>query len=74
MKPVVDGLQKQYGDKVEFRLLNVEKDASGIDLANRLGVTAVPTFVFINSDGVQASSTVGGMSEGQMAEALQKLK
>lgn len=73
MKPVVDGLEKEYGDKVEFRRYNLERDPSGIDLANSLGVTAVPTFFFVNSDGVQAATRVGGMTEEDMRAAIEKL-
>jgi thiol-disulfide isomerase/thioredoxin len=74
MKPVVDGLAKQYADKVEFRLYNVESDPSGVQLANALGVTAVPTFVFVNSDGVQAGTRIGSMTAEQMRASLDALR
>ena len=34
MKPVVDGLEKEYEGKVEFRRYNVETDPKGVELAN----------------------------------------
>lgn len=74
MKPVVDGLEKRYAGKVEFRRYNVETDPSGIDVANRMGVTAVPTFVFVNSSGVSAGQIVGSVSEDQIVSALDGLK
>ena len=74
MKPVVDGLKQEYADKVEFRIYNVEKDPKGIELANSLGVDAVPTFVYVNSDGMQAGSQIGGVSADQMREQLDKLQ
>lgn len=74
MKPVVDGLKTEYEGKVEFRLYNVEKDQEGVALANSLGVTAVPTFVFVNSDGVQAGTQVGSMSEEALRAQLDALQ
>lgn len=74
MKPVVDGLQKEYEGKVDFKLYNVETDQAGVELANKMGITAVPTFVFVNSDGVQAGTKVGGGSAEEMRALLDKLK
>lgn len=71
---MVDGLKARYEGKVEFRILNVETDAEANNLANAMGVTAVPTFIFVNSDGVQAGRVVGSMPEGQLVEELDALK
>ncbi|HSK48219.1 MAG TPA: thioredoxin family protein [Coriobacteriia bacterium] len=74
MKPVVDGLKKEYEGKVEFRLYNVETDPKGVELANAMGVNLVPTFVFVNSDGVQAGTQVGGASAEDLRAKLDSLK
>lgn len=74
MKPVVDGLAKEYEGKVEFRRYNVETDPTGVDLANSMGVTLVPTFVFVNSDGVAAGTTVGGATEVDLRAKIDQLK
>lgn len=74
MKPVVDGLEEKYKDKVEIRRLNVESDANANQLASSLGVTGVPTFIFVNSDGVQAGQIVGSAPEEQLVTALDKLQ
>lgn len=74
MKPLVEGLEKQYQGKVEFRKLNVEKDPAGVELANSLGVQYVPTFVFVNSDGVIAKQVVGEQTEAQLTAALDSLR
>lgn len=71
---MVDGLKSKYEGKVEFRLLNVETDREANDLANQMGVTAVPTFVFVNSNGVQAGQVVGTMSEADMIKTLDSLQ
>jgi thioredoxin-like negative regulator of GroEL len=74
MKPVVDGLKREYEGKVEFRLYNVERDPKGVQIANALGVTAVPTFVFVNTDGIQAGTRIGGVSAEEMRGMLDKLQ
>lgn len=74
MKPLVEGLKPQYADKVEFRLYNVESDQAGVELANKLGVQYVPTFVFVNSDGVVSQQVVGEQTEAQMKQALDALQ
>ena len=70
---MVDGLKDEYEGKVEFQLLNVEKDAEGAELANTYGAQYVPTFVFVNSDGTKSGQLVGTQSEAQMKAELDKL-
>ncbi|TLM97394.1 MAG: thioredoxin family protein [Actinobacteria bacterium] len=74
MKPVVDRLEKKYEGAIEFRRYNVETDPKGIDIANAYGVTGVPTFIFVNSDGVSAGQIVGSTTEAQMVQAIEGLK
>ncbi|TDB38120.1 MAG: thioredoxin [Actinobacteria bacterium] len=74
MKPVVDGLKKEYEGKVEFKLYNVEKDAEGAALANKLGAQFVPTFEFVNADGSINKEIVGEVSEAQLRQQLDALK
>jgi len=74
MKPVVDGLKQEYEGTVEFRILNVETDAAANRLASSMGVTGVPTFIFVNSDGVQAGQIVGAAPAEQLRTALDGLK
>lgn len=74
MKPLVEGLEKTYQGKIEFRRLNVESDAAAIDLANKLGVQYVPTFVFVNSNGVISKTAVGGMTQQAMEAGVQALQ
>jgi thiol-disulfide isomerase/thioredoxin len=74
MKPLVERLEKNYKDKVEFRKLNVESDQAAIALANKMGVQYVPTFVFVNSNGVVSKNVVGAMTEQNMSAAVQALQ
>lgn len=74
MEPLVQRLEKKYEGKVEFRRLNVESDQAAIDLANKMGVQYVPTFVFANTNGVVSKNIVGEMTEQNMTGALDALK
>lgn len=74
MKPVVDGLEKLYGEKVEFRRLNVEKDQAAVELANSMGIQYVPTFLYVNTDGSVVGQVVGEQTEEQMKQALDQLQ
>jgi thiol-disulfide isomerase/thioredoxin len=75
MKPLVEGLEKQYGNTIEFRRLNVDgTDAAALALADKLGVQYVPTFVFVAKDGVIAKQVVGEQSVQQLQAGLDALK
>jgi len=74
MKPLVEGLEREYEGKVEFRRLNVESDESGVELANELGVQYVPTFVFVNANGVISKQVVGSQTEPQLRTMLDVLR
>jgi len=74
MKPLVERLEQDYKDKVEFRKLNVESDQAAIELANKMGIQYVPTFVFVNTNGVTSKSVVGEMTEQNLSSALDALQ
>lgn len=74
MKPVVDGLEKEYKGKVEFRRYNVDNDTKGQELMQQFGARYVPTFVFVNSDGSISKQLVGENDKALMAAELDKLK
>jgi thiol:disulfide interchange protein len=74
MKPVVDRLEKQYEGKVEFRVINVEKDSQGSALMDQFNAQYVPTFVFINTDGSQSDLKVGELKQADLEKALDALR
>lgn len=74
MAPVVRGLETEYEGKVEFRLIDVEKDSRGNSLMSQYGAQYVPTFVFLNSDGSKADQIVGEIDEARLRNALDALK
>ena len=74
MKPLVEGLEKQ-NSSIEFRRLNVDgTDAAASDLANKLGVQYVPTFVFVTKDGVSSGLLVVEQTTQTLQAGLDKLK
>ena len=75
MKPLVEGLEKQYGTTIEFRRLNVDgTDAAALTLADKVGVQYVPTFLFATKDGVVTNTVVGEQTTDQLRAGLDKLK
>jgi len=75
MKPLVEGLEKTYAGKVEFRRMNSDgSDANANALANTLGVQYVPTFYFVNADGSISKSVVGEMTQDALASSVAALK
>jgi thioredoxin-like negative regulator of GroEL len=56
MAPIVDGLAQQYKGKVSVRRINAETDPS----AQELDVSAVPTYIFLDSTGKVIERQVGG--------------
>ena len=75
MKPLVEGLEKTYSGKIEFRRMNSDgSDPAANALADQLGVQYVPTFYFVNADGSIAKSTVGEMTLGALTASVAALK
>ena len=75
MKPLVEGLEKQYGTTIEFRRLNVDgTDAAALTLADKVGVQYVPTFLFATKDGVVTNTVVGEQTTDQLKAGLDALK
>jgi len=56
-KPWIEEMYQTYGENVNFVLADVDK--GGLALAQRLGVTAVPTFVYYDKDGNIAEAFAG---------------
>jgi len=75
MKPLVEGLEKQYGTTIEFRRLNVDgSDAAALTLADKVGVQYVPTFLYATKDGVVTNTVVGEQTTDQLKAGLDALK
>jgi thioredoxin 1 len=67
MNPIIEELEKEWGDKYKFAKLNVD-EAREISIKD-YGVTSVPTFVFIK-DGVVKGKETGYMSKETLQERI----
>lgn len=67
--PTVDKIEKEYQDKALVAKVNVSESS---DLADRFGITAIPTFIFFK-DGQVVKKTMGIMNEKLFKEELDKL-
>ena len=56
MEPVIAQLEEEYGDQVDFKAYNTLEERGKVD---KYGVSAVPTFMFINVEGEIVDKVVG---------------
>ena len=56
MKPTIEALEKEYQGKIEIRSIDVDQNK---ELAQKFGVQAIPTLVFLDKDGKELSRIVG---------------
>lgn len=61
--------QKYFGDKVQFRTFNID-NVTDAEAARQLKVTAVPTFVFLKSDGSIRFSQFGPINFANFAQGI----
>ena len=66
MSPVIDELVGEYTGKVTVGAVNVDNEG---DLAQRFGVSSIPTFVIIK-DGTEVKRFVGARPKGDLVKAL----
>ncbi|MBP7792756.1 MAG: thioredoxin family protein [Candidatus Goldbacteria bacterium] len=51
-KPMVDELKKEFTKDVKFLIYDTGTD-EGVKMANKYGVTKLPTFIFLDKEGVE---------------------
>ncbi len=66
MHPIVEGLAEEYGDRAVIARCNVDENQG---LAQRFGVTAIPTLIIFKS-GAQAGSITGVTSAEEIKKQL----
>lgn len=64
--PILEDLKKKFGDKVEFRKIDVDKDN---ELANKYLIRAVPTLI-IEKDGEIFKKYVGVISLKELEKTI----
>ena len=70
MKPVVDELEQELGDRVYFIRLNIQDDV-GRELAPVYGFEFTPTFIFFDANGQELWRQVGGLDTQRVRESLE---
>lgn len=69
-RPTFHAAEKAYSGKVEFKTVNVDEK---IELAESLGISQIPTILFITKDGREAKRFTGIMSEEELHKAVDAL-
>lgn len=69
MKPIVDGLEKQYKSRLIIIRLDIQS-ATGRALAPIYGFQYTPTFIFFNSQGKEAWRSIGNLDTSLVANSL----
>lgn len=68
-KPILEELEKQYGDRVEFKVVDVDENQ---ELASKYGIHAVPTLI-IEKEGVEVKRYMGVTQGSVLAAELDKI-
>lgn len=67
--PLFEMLKGEYSSKIKFVSVDVDQD---VDMAEKYGVQAMPTFVFLDAEGNEIDRIVGAESK-KLAEAVDRL-
>ena len=64
--PIIEALEKELGDKADFKKVNVDKEG---DLAMEKGIMVVPTLI-LEKDGVELKKWMGVTSKEELTRAI----
>jgi hypothetical protein len=74
MRPIVNGLEAEYGDRIDFRRHNIVSE-EGQAWADQYSLRGHPAYVLVNSAGQERWRYVGvvpqGVMEAELAAALE---
>jgi thioredoxin-related protein len=70
MKPVVDELENELGDRILFIRLNIQEKV-GRELAPVYGFEFTPTFIYFDGQGNELWRQVGGLDTQRVRESVQ---
>ena len=71
MAKIIEELKTTLGDKVEFRMVYVDKEKP---LFQQYKIMLIPTQVFLNADGKEVDRHVGALTKEQVLAKLKELK
>lgn len=69
VKPSVDALQAELGDRLVFVRINIQ-DPAGQSLAREYGFAYTPTFIFFDAQGNELWRQVGGLDSQRVRDSL----
>lgn len=69
IKPVVDELERELGDKIYIIRLNIQEDV-GRELAPVYGFEFTPTFIYFDEEGNELWRTVGEFDPQRVRDSL----
>ncbi len=70
MKPVVHGLEAQYGDRISFVYLDIDDPATQ-PLKKELGYRVQPHFFLVDGEGHSLNSWLGPVPEAKFISAFE---
>jgi hypothetical protein len=72
MKPVVNGLEVEYGEAIEFMLLDID-DPANDEAKRRFGYRFQPHYFLVDANGEIVQQWLGIVSEAQFRTAFDAL-
>jgi thioredoxin-like negative regulator of GroEL len=69
MRPSVRRLEEEYGDRIDFDVLNVDQ-ASTNALAAQYNVTGIPMIVLLDAQGQTVKTLIGFQTDDQLDAAV----
>jgi thioredoxin-related protein len=69
MKPIVDGIEKQYKGRLVVIRLDIQSTA-GRTLAPLYGFQLTPTFIFFDAQGKEGWRSIGQLDTAKLSESL----
>lgn len=71
-KPIVDGLEAEWGERVRVVRLNA-MERENLAILSRWGVRFMPTYVLLDSDGRELWRSIGGINVREARAIVEQL-
>lgn len=71
LKPVIAELEREYAGRIEIRTIDTDKEK---ELAQKFGVQAIPTLVYLDAAGKEVDRSVGLVEKSVIVDKFKSLK
>jgi thioredoxin 1 len=71
LKPIIAQLETEYAGKVEIRTIDTDQEK---ELAQKFGVQAIPTLVYLDASGKELDRSVGLVEKSAIVDKFKTLK